>query len=512
MIHHVEIKNFKGIRHLNVDVPTGGVIAEGGNGKGKTSLLRAVQAALTGAGLNSDAITVGEDSCTLLVAFDDGTEVRRSLKRGGSPRAEVTVPTEHGRVKVPSPAAWLSQAVGASIDPLALFLAKPSDRREIVLSAMPVVITREELLSWCPDVPVGISLDRHGLDVVGDMHAHYYALRTKANAAADESRRVAAVARGAADAAPGGEDVDLARMEREESAAVSELARMRSARESAERAFADWSRRASQMASAEKAVANAAASRDEARDENEKAHAAIVAAARVFCDAFGSRKGIDVAREALRTAIQHADGASHASAIARDTLARAEEALESLRAAIGEAPARIPDDAVASAESALSVAREALREAQAHSAAARERARLQDAAAAAERRAAADRENADRLDKIVKALAAAPAELIAKSAGIPGLGVSGSSITLDGRVLDDLCGAEQLEFSVEIAKRANASVRHRILVTDGLERLDAEQLARFVALTEGWDVIATRVRPEGGPLSLVPLRTPEAQS
>ena len=58
----------------------------------------------------------------------------------------------------------------------------------------------------------------------------------------------------------------------------------------------------------------------------------------------------------------------------------------------------------------------------------------------------------------------APAELLAQCDGIPGLSLDGDDILLDGVRLDSLCGAEQVRFCVEVARRANA--KSKILVVD----------------------------------------------
>ena len=50
-----------------------------------------------------------------------------------------------------------------------------------------------------------------------------------------------------------------------------------------------------------------------------------------------------------------------------------------------------------------------------------------------------------------------------------------------------------MRFAVRLAKRANA--KSKILIVDGLERLDAVHGVEFVkeATTDGWQLFATRV-------------------
>jgi hypothetical protein len=87
----------------------------------------------------------------------------------------------------------------------------------------------------------------------------------------------------------------------------------------------------------------------------------------------------------------------------------------------------------------------------------------------------------------------APAALLAEADAIPGLSIDGDTITLDGRDIEKLSSAEQMRFAVDIAKRLNGKTR--LLLVDGLERLDPEQMDRFLAsaTSGGWQVLATRV-------------------
>jgi hypothetical protein len=83
---------------------------------------------------------------------------------------------------------------------------------------------------------------------------------------------------------------------------------------------------------------------------------------------------------------------------------------------------------------------------------------------------------------------------------IPGLALDGETVTLDGKSLDALSGSEQMRFCIEVARRANA--KSRIIVVDGLERIDPEQYAAFVqqATAGGFQLFGTRVA--GGGLEL----------
>jgi hypothetical protein len=102
---------------------------------------------------------------------------------------------------------------------------------------------------------------------------------------------------------------------------------------------------------------------------------------------------------------------------------------------------------------------------------------------------------AERLDAIVTRLTKdAPAELAKRANLIPGLEVTASAIMLDGVSLDERSGAEQMRFAVDLAKRLSA--RARILVVDGLERVDPEEQPKFIELARagGWQLFGSLVQ------------------
>ena len=114
------------------------------------------------------------------------------------------------------------------------------------------------------------------------------------------------------------------------------------------------------------------------------------------------------------------------------------------------------------------------------------------------------------LDASVKALTNdAPRELLAgAAAGLTGLTIDGETILVDdgtGALVDieRLSTAAQMKFALTIAKSLNA--RSKLLLVDGLERLDPAHRAEFVALAieGGYQLFATRVTD--GPLQIAPI-------
>lgn len=487
VITRLQIKNYRGVREQDVRVPAPGAIARGANGKGKTSILRAVRAALAAQDVGPDAIRNGADKAEILVDLDD-VAVRRVITRKGT---SLTVTNAQG-FKATAPQTYLAELLGLSVlDPLDLFLAKPKDRRAKILEALPVTVTISQLRQWAP-VPDGYSVAGHGLEVVDRCRREYYDQRTQANRVAATAQREAERLAGERDkipAATAGIDPEAARKELDAArAALALLGERKAAAAGARgRQAAARQRIAGDLARAKAAreAANGLRREDEPRlrqvadalgAEVEALRAALAqkreehaAACQCLNDAVSDNEraeGLVREAEALESSAQ---GAQQTLDVAADDVSAEDE----LRAA----------ERVRAAEEAVSAARTTERRTAAVQLAT-------DAAKAAHRA----RAEADRLDAIVRALTdAAPLALLGQQPAIPGLTLDGEDVLLDGVRIDALSGAEQMRFAVQVAKRLNAKAK--LLVCDGLERLDPDQLEAFVreATADGWQLLGTRV-------------------
>lgn len=485
----IRIRNFRGLEAIDVEVPRAGLIAKGGNARGKTSFLKAIRSVLESRDIASDAIRIGADKSEILVDLDNVT-----VKRAITPKTS-TLTVERDGMKASKPTAFLKELLGAAaLDPLDLYLAKPKDRRELILKALPVTVTIEQLRKHAPEIPPTFDVSGHGLEVVARAHHHFYEERTLANKqavdAARTAERLADEAKTAAKAVTPGPilPIDAAR------AAVT----------AAERALTELQTRARE---AEQATARTSAERDRVEQLRTKAtelektigERVDVAAIEAERDRYAAQvadleQKLEAARLLLKGATERRDRAAGDN---REIEARTERVADlrsqadALAAALSAASIVAPDaSAVGAAEGELTAARATL-----------ERASLQEtamkavtAAEEAKKEAETLKNEAADLDATVKRLAKdAPNELLAAAEGIPGLTLAGDEVLLDGKSLDALSGAEQLRFAVEIARRANAKTK--ILVVDGLERLDSDQLDVFVAhaTRDDWQLLGSLV-------------------
>ena len=140
MGHHavsrLVIRNYRGIAALDVKIGRRGFIASGTNGAGKTTILRAIRAVLNGQDVAPDAIRHDADRAEILLDIDEATVVRLI----GQKSTSVSVRSANG-FKAEKPQKFLTDLFGnAALDPIDIFLAKPKERRAMILGVLPVTI------------------------------------------------------------------------------------------------------------------------------------------------------------------------------------------------------------------------------------------------------------------------------------------------------------------------------------------------------------------------------------
>lgn len=488
MITRISIKNYRGIEATELAIPPAGAVVKGRNRAGKTSVLRAIRAALMAQDIGPDAIRKGAEKSEILVDLDHHS-VRRAITQKGT---SLTV-TKEG-MKATKPQTYLTELLGtSSLDPLDLLLLKGRDRRDRVLAAMPCEATVPFLHQYVPRLADDFDCSGHGLEVIERVRSAAYAKRTAANAAAKEAQTAAFEAAQAADvlaakAQANAPDVDVAMLALE--SARSHLNHVSATNAAAQ----EHTQRTETSRLKVSELRNAA--------ESERVSSSFVV--RVVREDMQSRfeqatQEVTDLRKRLEEAERQAaelgkhlaclDEADEKAKRAQERAKTLDEQADSIEAAIASVPS-VDEEAQARAEADLAAAQAALESALLAEKAREARAAADEAVALATSRA----DEAARLDKIVKGLTDdAPAALLAQSDGIQGLTLNGDEIFLDGVSLDGLCGEEQIRFAVKVARRANA--KSKILVVDGLERLDPDAYKTFVreATRDGYQLLGTRV-------------------
>lgn len=497
-ITRIVIKDFRSIRKLDITVPKAGIVVKGANAKGKTSVLKALSSVLAAQELGPDSVRIGEDQAEILVDLD-ALRLRRTI----TPRSsQLTVTTKEGD-RWTKPQGRLTELIGtAGIDPLSFFLSDPKERRRQVLDAIPVDVSFADIDRWTNGgaAALGFAPDHvekgTGLDAVEQLRATFYERRTEANRVAKAARAAADADRDVVDAIPKddlgpapGENV----AKKDVQAAQARVDEMRG-----RQAGAAAAREASEKTRARitELELEARSIIDGARPEPSQA------------DRVGAQVRVDMAEQRVEEIKKQLAEAEAVAATAREHVEALEERTKA-RAAAEQRAAEIRGQAdqlqasVASVE-AMAVSAADIDQANAdlenaervyrHSLAAAAAAAAITKANASRDTARAREDEADKLDEIVKTLTTeAPRELAGRSNLIPGIAFEGDKITLDGVPIDGLSGAEQMRFAVDLARRLNA--KGKILVVDGLERLDAGRMVEFIkmATADDFQLFATKV-------------------
>jgi len=129
-VTEISIENVFGIKQLAFD-PDGVSLVQGDNDTGKTSVLRAILL-LLGGGHDEAALRKGAENGEVRFTLDDGTEVWASLTENG------TYYKIEGRDDVTARQLLESLQDEISVNPIEILQARPQDRGQILLEAMPM--------------------------------------------------------------------------------------------------------------------------------------------------------------------------------------------------------------------------------------------------------------------------------------------------------------------------------------------------------------------------------------
>ena len=171
-ISHLRIENYLGIEEIDLNFKgKDKLVIEGGNGRGKTSILEAIENAMNS---TSDRrprkVKDGAEQAILLVELDDGTEIKRTIKVTGENKVEV----KKDGLKVIKPETFLKNLFGGfTFNPVDFLQKKDKEQTEILLNLVPFFITPEECISWFGEVPP-IDYRQHGLKALQELAEKYF--------------------------------------------------------------------------------------------------------------------------------------------------------------------------------------------------------------------------------------------------------------------------------------------------------------------------------------------------
>ncbi|OFW61919.1 MAG: hypothetical protein A2Z35_04940 [Actinobacteria bacterium RBG_19FT_COMBO_36_27] len=177
-ISRLEIHDALGITEFELS-PEKITLIQGKNESGKTSILEGIERALYRKDRRVDFVRKGEKEATLYVGLDDGTKIDKKVTADGDTRGKVT---KEG-VAIPKPETYLRSITGEyAFNPIDFLEKTGKEQAQILLSLIPMRITREDLEKWTGEVPP-VNLEDHAIMVLEYLaEKYFYDKRTTANA------------------------------------------------------------------------------------------------------------------------------------------------------------------------------------------------------------------------------------------------------------------------------------------------------------------------------------------
>lgn len=171
-IKTLKIRNYLGIEELDLSISEQEkIIIEGGNGKGKTSILEAIEKTINSTGdRRPKQVRDGAEQALLLVELDDGTQIKRVIEADGNNKVEV----KKDGMKLTKPETFLKSLFsGFSFNPVDFIGKKEKEQAEILLNLIPFKITPAMSNEWFGEI-AGIDYTQHGLKALTELSEKYF--------------------------------------------------------------------------------------------------------------------------------------------------------------------------------------------------------------------------------------------------------------------------------------------------------------------------------------------------
>lgn len=186
-VSKIIIRNIMGIEDLEIH-PGALTVVSGANGVGKTSVLQAIRDTVSG-GHDPSLIRQGAEEGWVAITLEDGVSITKVIRPDKS-----TLTVRHPQLgKISKSQQWINAIVDSlSLDPIAFLTAPAKDRVKILLEALPLHVTADQLGFLPAEVLKGKDLEGHALEVLGQIGRELYDERTGINRASKEKRATAA--------------------------------------------------------------------------------------------------------------------------------------------------------------------------------------------------------------------------------------------------------------------------------------------------------------------------------
>lgn len=174
----LEIKNILGISEKGVKIEAKKVnIISGATGEGKTTILDSMGIAYRNQSNRNQIVHKDAKKGVIYIEQEDGMEIKRIVNKEGK---TTTLNVAKGELKVAKPANYLKSCFGElSFLPSEFMNRSKKDQRDVLLSMIPMKLTKEQIVEWFGNVSV--NLDKHGLEIFKELEVLYYDKRKESN-------------------------------------------------------------------------------------------------------------------------------------------------------------------------------------------------------------------------------------------------------------------------------------------------------------------------------------------
>lgn len=176
-IKFLRVNNFLGIDEREVEAAKINIF-KGPNGKGKTSVIEAIEKTFTNKNRRSEVIKHGEDESTLFVELDDGLSIDRRIREG---KANYLKVRQDGK-GADSTEKFVNSLVNGNIfRPLDWVNLSVKEQTESLLSMLQIGWSEEDIINWFGELPDNIEYNKHILLILKDIEQKYYKVREEVN-------------------------------------------------------------------------------------------------------------------------------------------------------------------------------------------------------------------------------------------------------------------------------------------------------------------------------------------
>lgn len=176
-IKYLKVSNFLGIDEREIEAAKINVF-RGPNGKGKTSVVEAIEKTFTNKNRRTEVIKHGEEEATMFVELDDGLSIDRRIRTG---KADYLKVRQDGK-GAESTEKFISSLVNGNIfRPLDWVNLSTKEQTKSLLSMLEIGWSEDDIVNWFGDLVSDINYNQHILLILKSIEQKYYKTREEVN-------------------------------------------------------------------------------------------------------------------------------------------------------------------------------------------------------------------------------------------------------------------------------------------------------------------------------------------